>query len=789
MDKHYDFKVKEKELQDFWDKKEIYKFDIKTKGEVYSVDTPPPTVSGAMHIGHAFSYAQQDFVIRYKRMRGFNVFYPFGTDDNGLPTERLVERTKKVKSTRMDRQEFRELCLKTVNEIKPEFVKPWKMLGISCDFKQSYSTIDPHCQKTSQSSFLNLYKKDLIYQEESPVSWCPKCQTAIAQAEFENVDMTSHFNDIVFKQKGKDLIIATTRPELLPACVALAVHPEDERYKDIIGKFATVPLFSYDVPIIKDEDVDKDKGTGIMMVCTFGDKEDVEKWYKHKLPLKVVIEKDGTMNDRAGKYKGLKLKEARQEILKDLKEEGLLIRQQDITHAVNLHDKCGTEIEILKTKQWFVKILEKKQDLIDAADKITWYPKHMKSRYIHWVENLNWDWCISRQRHYGVPIPVWYKDGKVILPKEDELPIDPLKDTSKEDRGTPEEDVFDTWMTSSLTPQIALRKVEDSELFKNFPMSLRPQAHDIIRTWAFYTITKAIYEDDDIPWKDIVISGHALDPHGKKMSKSKGNVVDPLKVMDQYGADALRFWAAGSKLGEDLPYQEKDIITGKKMVTKLWNASKFCLIHLSDFDEKSTPELKMMDRWLLSKLHKMIKSCTEDFDRYEYSKTKAETEKFFWNTFCDNYLEVSKNRLYNPDIVGQDATDSARFALYHSLLAQLKMIAPIMPHITDEIFRMFYADKIHILSIHNTYWPEWNEEMMDEEAEEIGDIAIEIIARVRKYKSDNNMSLKTELDKLKVIVTKDLKHFDHVLEDLKATTKAKEIIFEKGNEIEISIQP
>jgi valyl-tRNA synthetase len=648
---------------------------------------------------------------------------------------------------------------------------------------------------------LNLYKKGLIYQEESPVSWCPKCQTAIAQAEFENVDMTSHFSDIVFKHGGEDLVISTTRPELIPACVALAVHPDDERYKKFHGKFAGVPLFDYDVPIIVDSSVAVDKGTGLMMVCTFGDKEDVEKWYKHKLPLKVVITPDGKMNDKAGKYEGLSLHDARKEILKDLELGGMLLNQKDISHAVNVHDKCGTEIEILKTKQWFVNILKHKEELIEAADKITWYPEHMKTRYIHWVENLNWDWCISRQRHYGVPIPVWYKgkegeNKEIIVADESKLPIDPLQDEIK--GAEPETDVFDTWMTSSLTPQIALDRVGDKGWKNNFPMNLRPQAHDIIRTWAFYTITKAIYEDNDVPWKDIVISGHALDPKGKKMSKSKGNVVDPLKVMDQFGSDALRFWAAGSKLGEDLPYQEKDLVTGKKMVTKLWNASKFCLMHLSEFEVDSTPELLIMDRWLLAKLHRMIKSCTEDFDRYEYSKTKAETEKFFWNTFCDNYLEIAKDRLYKSDKVGQHATDSARYTLYHSLLAQLKLIAPIMPHITEEIFQMYYAEKMKgysdggkksFVSIHNTSWPEWKESMFDPEAEKVGDTAVEIVGMVRRDKSEKNLSLKTPIKELFVRVDKELIHgLSHALEDLMATTKAEEIIFEDGKEGELELK-
>jgi len=408
LPKHYDFKASEEQWQRFWAETGIFRFDPEKEGEVYSVDTPPPTVSGTMHLGHAFSYAQQDYVVRFQRMRGKNVFYPFGTDDNGLPTERLVEKERKVRAQSMTRDEFRKLCLDYVTETKPAFIQDWVRLGMSCDFSQSYSTIDPHCQKTAQKSFLDLYQKGYLERKETPVAWCPKCQTAIAQAEFESVDMTSHFNDLIFRAGEEELVIATTRPELLPACVALCHHPDDKRYAHLKGKFAKVPLFDYDVPIISDETVDREKGTGLMMVCTFGDKEDIEKWHKYKLPLKVIFTKDGKLNEHAPGYEGLTIREARAKIIEDLKAEGLLIRQEQITHAVNMHERCGTEVEFLKTPQWFINLLDHKEELLEAADQIRWYPEHMKVRYQHWVEGLNWDWCISRQRFYGVPFPVWY---------------------------------------------------------------------------------------------------------------------------------------------------------------------------------------------------------------------------------------------------------------------------------------------------------------------------------------------------------------------------------------------
>jgi len=417
LPKRYDPKESEAKWQKFWQDEEVYVYNVDGR-PTYSVDTPPPTVSGKMHMGHAFSYTQQDIVVRYQRMIGKNVFFPFGTDDNGLPTEKLVEKNKKILARKMKREEFIHICNEFIEEQKPKFIKAWQEIGMSADFTKSYSTINEHCQITSQASFIDLYKKGRIYRQESPISWCVKCQTAIAQAEFESVEKNAQFNDIKFTSHGKELVISTTRPELLPACVALFYNPEDKRYKELEGKFAMVPLFNYEVPILADESVAMDKGTGLMMVCTFGDKEDVEKWHKFDLPLRVVFEKYGVLNELATEFKGMKIEEARKGIIEKLKEIGALVSQKDIVHATNVHERCKTPIEFLKSKQWYIKVLDKKQELLEAANQITWYPEHMKVRYDHWVQNLNWDWCISRQRHFGIPVPVWtHKEtGEVILP-------------------------------------------------------------------------------------------------------------------------------------------------------------------------------------------------------------------------------------------------------------------------------------------------------------------------------------------------------------------------------------
>ncbi len=802
LPKKYQPQEVESKWQKYWEEKAIYRFDPKSEKPVYSIDTPPPTVSGKMHLGHSFSYSQQDFLVRYKRMKGFNIFFPFGTDDNGLATERLIEKEKGVKSAQMDRQEFVKLCLTTLKKIRPKYLADWKAIGMSCQWDIFYTTIDDHSRKISQWSFLDLYQKGREYRKEAPTVWCPECRTAIAQVEMEDKQIESTFNDIVFKienqdssQKSQDLIIATTRPELLPACVAIFYHPEDKRYQKLKGKKAKVPLFNFEVPILKDERADPEKGTGIVMCCTFGDQTDVE-WFKaHNLPLKEAITKEGLMTEIAGKYQGLKIKQAREKIIEDLKAQGLLKKQEKITHPVNVHERCGTELEILNSKQWFIKYLDLKDQFLEQGKIINWHPAHMISRYNNWVKGLQWDWCISRQRLFGVPFPVWYcaQCDEVILAKEEDLPVDPLKDTppvkqcpqceSKE--FIPENDVLDTWATSSLTPQLSTWLLKDKKLQdKVYPMSLRPQAHDIISFWLFNTLVKSYLHFKKIPWKNVAISGWALDPKGRKMSKSKGNVIEPQEMIKKYSADCLRFWASNSKLGEDVPFQEKEFVTAQKLITKLWNASKFCLMHLEDYDPKSqTPKnFELIDRWLLSKLNQLIQKSTQHYDNYDYNHPRLDTENFFWHTFCDNYLEMVKDRLYNPDQRGEQARKSAQYTLYHSLLTILKLFAPILSHITEEIYSHYFKEKEDQLSIHISLWPEADPSLISEEAENIGDKIIEIVMAVRKFKTEHTLSLKEEISS--IIIEADKKDFQELLEaqdDLKATTKAKEIKQGKGD--------
>ena len=663
--KNYDFKDAEARTRKFWEAERVYAFDPKSKAPVFSIDTPPPTVSGKMHIGHASSYAQQDFIARYKRMRGFSILYPFGTDDNGLPTERLVEKLKGVRGSNMERQEFIGLCLSTLAEIRPPFIEDWKKIGMSCDFSLFYSTIDDNSRRVSQKSFLELLADGRVYRKDSPSVWCPTCGTAIAQAEIEDADTESTFNDIKFKiENNKDLVIATTRPELLPSCVAVFVHPEDERYKKLLGKKVTVPLFGQRVDILTDSRVDPTKGTGAVMCCTFGDKVDVE-WYKaYRLPLVESTGRDGKMTSVAGKHAGLSVKDARKAILHDLEKEGLLVAQKKITHAVGVHERCKTDIEILHTKQWFVGVLGLKDVLLKRGREIAWHPEHMRSRYENWIHGLQWDWCVSRQRFFGVAIPVWYcaKCGEVIAADEKQLPIDPLKDKPSRackcgsSEFVPEKDVLDTWATSAVTPQIVQSLIPKTKLGT---MSLRPQAHDIITTWLFYTVVRSHLSVNPLPWEMVAISGHVLDSRGKKMSKSLGNVVEPQPLLDKYGGDALRFWSASAKLGDDYNFVEKELVTGAKTVTKLWNASKFTLMHLQDYKPGKT-KLEAFDAYMLEKVKEAFFHSIAAFEEYDYSTARRIVERLFWTTFADNYLEIVKDRVYNPDKRGSGARETAQ---------------------------------------------------------------------------------------------------------------------------------
>lgn len=760
----------EQNLRKHWEKEKIYQFDKKSKSKIYSIDTPPPTVSGNMHIGHAFSYSQQDFIARYKRMRGFNVFYPFGTDDNGLPTEKLIEKIKNVKSKSMSRAAFIELCLTTLKQITPDFISDWKNLAISCDYNMFYSTIDKHSQKISQKSFIELYKKKEIYQKEFPTIWDTEFQTPVAQAELEDKEQETLFTTIKFQCEKKDILIATTRPELLPACVAIFINPDDKKNKHLIGKKAIVPIFGQQVPILADKSADPEKGTGILMICSYGDKFDVDAIQRHKLNPKVIINKDGTMNLPNTDYNQLRIKQARAKILEDLKNNNLITEQKSIKNIVNVYEKSGIPIEFIPTEQWFIKILDKKHKLIEQGKKIKWHPSHMQKRYDNWINGLDWDWSISRERHFGIPIPVWYcrKCKEIIIAQEKELPVDPIQ-TKKtcpkcKSQTEPEEKVLDTWATSSLTPQIG-EFISDNKI--KLPYSLRPQAHDIIRTWAFYTIAKSLMHENKIPWENIAISGFVT-MNGEKMSKSKGNVINPRTVMETYGVDALRYWASSSNLGEDLDYQEKELVAGKKFVTKILNATNFVFMNLKH--QAKMPKLEPTDRLFLLQLNKTIEQATTAFDNYNYSRAKSEADSFFWKTMADNYLEIVKYRVYNGN---EQEKASAYYTLYQSLLTILKLMAPITPYITDHLYQEHFKKYEKTSSIHITQWPEKFKIKSEKSEDKTWNKLIEIITQVRQEKSKAQKSVKAEI--ILYLPKSDQTLLQPVLLDLKAVTASKDI--------------
>ncbi len=787
MQKNYDFKQIEKEMQKFWKENSIYSFDFENQKEVYSIDTPPPTVSGSLHIGHIFSYTQAEMIARFKRMQGYNVFYPFGFDDNGLPTERLVERDEGIIAKNLPRNEFIKRCVTTSAKYEKEFKDLWQSLGFSVDWSLQYETISPIVQRISQKSFIRLLKDKKAYMKESPVLWCTECQTSIAQAELETVEKDVDFNYIKFKIGEEELIVATTRPELLYGCVCLFVNPKDDRYKRYIGKNAIVPLYGYEIPVLTDDKADIDKGTGVVMCATFGDSTDAE-WYEiHKLPYRRVILPDGSIDKDVPLIGGLKVLPARTHIIGLLSESGLLLESKCIRHTVAVHERCGKEIEILPSKQWYIDILTNKEIYLKAADKINWYPEHMKNRYISWVENLKWDWCISRQRYFGVPFPIWYcKDcGKIVFADEEMLPVNPFEAKPGTpcscgcEEFIPESSVFDTWATSSVTPQINAKWGEANDIsYKILPMSLRTQAHEIIRTWAFYTIVKSLYHTGKIPWKDIMVCGFVLAKKGEKISKSKSNSeLSPKSLIENHSADTIRYWAANSKLGTDTFFSIDELGISKRFITKLWNASKFSISHLYDFNINDDVYLMPVDKWIIERCKQTIINTKKLLDQYEIGPARHEIDDFFWKDLCDYYLEIVKERLYQPELHGYKERQSAQYALYYCMFNTLKLYAVYVPHITEYIYQEFFRQNENIISIHNLYWE--TDESLDNDIILFGEKLKEIIAKTRKYKSENALSMKSEIKEI-VINTdeKFMELFKQTINDIKACCRAKEIIIQ-----------
>jgi valyl-tRNA synthetase len=819
LEGRYDHRGVEPRLQQRWADLGIYRFDARAAAPLFSVDTPPPTVSGQIHIGHVYSYTQADIMARYRRMRGHTVFYPFGFDDNGLPTERFTEQARGISARAVGREPFIRACLELSGEVERRFERFWKRLGLSVDWRLRYSTIDDRSRRIAQGSFIDLYERGHVERREAPTLWCPHCQTAVAQADVDDRDdVPTTFVTLAFPTvDGRQIRIATTRPELLPACVAVFVHPDDQRYVDLIGATAIVPIFGLQVPILANPEAQPAKGTGAVMCCTFGDVSDVRWWHTYRLPLRVAIRPDGTMDEIAGPYAGALIAQARARIIADLQAQGLALESAHTTHTIGVHERCGTPIEYLVSGQWFIGVLALREQLLEAGRRILWHPAYMHARYESWVEGLSWDWNISRQRYYGVPFPLWYcaDCGAVLLAVRDRLPIDPT--TSQPDtpcaacRSTtfrPETDVMDTWATSSLTPRIcaslAAEHGLDEEAFLAHPLSLRPNAHDIIRTWDFYTIVQSLLHRGEIPWRELMIAGHAQDPSGRKLSKSKLQAADdPTNTIEQFSADAVRYWTAGVRMGGDTALSADAFRQGNRLITKLWNAARFVL-QSSRFPAESqshVPDaaaqprtLSASDRWLLARLGQTVARATAAMEDYEPAGARAAIERFFWSDLCDTYLELVKYRLSGRDLPdGTTATPGERAAAMHTLRTALRgvlaLLAPFLPHVTEEIYLQGgFAEEEGSTSIHVAPWPDAAMFAADREALDAGQTMLAIIEETRRWKAERSLSVATPILMLAITCpAAQLPLLREMRLDLACIARATTIAVSAGEEVSTAI--
>ena len=781
-----------------WDANAVYRFDrSRPRAEVFAIDTPPPTVSGSLHVGHVFSFTHTDVVARFQRMRGKAVFYPMGWDDNGLPTERRVQNYFGVRcdpslpydpsfvapdkpgkhAIPVSRPNFIDLCARLTAEDEKVFEHLWRYLGLSVDWSMTYATIDRRSQRVSQLSFLRLLRRNLAYQLEAPTLWDIDFRTAVAQAELEDREQPGAYHRIRFKVADRDdafVEIDTTRPELIPACVALVAHPDDERYKPLFGRDVVTPLFGVRVPVKAHALADPEKGTGVAMICTFGDLTDVIWWRELSLPVRAIIQTNGafkpvTWGERGwestnparaqehyDQVAGLSAVKARARLVDHLKASGdLLGDPRPITHAVKFYEKGDRPLEIVTSRQWFIRTMEVRDELLARGRELQWHPSYMQARYENWINGLAGDWCISRQRFFGVPFPLWYKvraDGSIdhdarLLPSDDRLPIDPSTDMPQgyapDQRNQPggfagDPDVMDTWATSSLTPQIAGRWEEDPDLFSRvFPMDVRPQAHDIIRTWLFDTVLRSHFEFNSLPWAHAAISGWVLDPDRKKMSKSKGNVVTPMGLLEEHGSDGVRYWAASGRSGTDTAFDTGQMKVGRRLAIKLLNASRFVLAKPEPHGAVTAP----MDRGLLTRLARIVRESTDDLDQFNYTRVLERVETFFWS-FCDDYLELVKGRRYGDH--GAALAASANGALLTALSTMLRLFAPFLPFVTEEVWSWWREG-----SIHHATWPSAAEVLApcggveDARGVDALEFAAAVLGAIRKRKSEEQRPLKT----------------------------------------------
>jgi valyl-tRNA synthetase len=783
-----------------WQESGVYRFDRTTeRGGVYAIDTPPPTVSGSLHVGHVFSYTHTDLIARYQRMSGKSVFYPMGWDDNGLPTERRVQNyygvrcdpsrpydgsyeppadsgnlKKATQQVSISRQNFVELCHELTARDEKVFEDTFKHLGLSVDWTQTYETIGDRARRAAQRAFLRNLARGEAYATEAPTLWDVDYKTAVAQAELADRELPGAYHRIGFGRDGAEpVFIETTRPELIPACVALVAHPDDERYSPLFGTTVSTPLFGVQVPVHAHELADPEKGSGIAMICTFGDTTDVTWWRELDLPVRSIVGRDGRIVQTppdgvpAAPYDqlaGLTVKQAQKRIVELLADSGDLVGEpKPITHPVKFYERGDRPLEIVTSRQWYLRNGGRDADLRDAlvkrGDELVWHPGFMQSRYENWVGGLNGDWLISRQRFFGVPFPLWYRldeSGEPVyddplLPDEADLPVDPTSDVpagyTADQRDRPggfaaDPDVMDTWATSSVSPQIAGGWEDDPDLFARvFPYDLRPQGHDIIRTWLFSTVVRSHHEHGSLPWTDAALSGWILDPDRKKMSKSQGNVVTPMGLLEQHGTDAVRYWAANGRLGTDTAFDEGQMKVGRRLAVKLLNASKFAL----GFPEADAgPVTEPVDRALLARLADVVDEATKAFEAYDYTRALERTEDFFWS-FCDDYIELVKGRAYGEDA---DAAASANRALRTALDVLLRLFAPVLPFATEEVWSWWKEGSVHAQA-----WP--TSAPLREAGGAATDpdpltVAADVLQVVRRAKSEAKVSMRTPVTVLTV---------------------------------------
>ena len=824
-----------------WESQGIYRFDrTRTRDTVFSIDTPPPTVSGSLHVGHVFSYTHTDCIARYKRMRGFEVFYPMGWDDNGLPTERRVQNYYGVRcdpslpydpafeppaepdakrQIPCSRKNFIELCQKLTLEDEVVFEDLWRRMGLSIDWSQTYQTIGVNAQRVSQLAFLRNLARGEAYQSEAPTLWDVTFKTAVAQAELEDRERPGAYHRIGFPRssdRGEKVFIETTRPELLAACVALVAHPDDPRYQPLFGTTVRTPAFGVEVPIVAHHLADPEKGSGIAMVCTFGDLTDVTWWRELQLPTRPIIGWDGRIlpdvpewiTDPVGvsNYEaiiGTTSHTAKERMVEMLGAAGDLVGEaREIMHPVKFFEKGDKPLEIVTTRQWYLtnggRDTVLRDRLIERGKELNWHPEHMRVRYENWVGGLNGDWLVSRQRFFGVPIPVWYaldeagnpRYDEILRPAEADLPIDPSSDTpdgyTEDQRGVPngfmgDPDIMDTWATSSLTPQIAGGWERDPDLWSRvFPMDMRPQAHEIIRTWLFSSVVRAHLESDCLPWSDAAISGWILDPDRKKMSKSKGNVVTPMAMLDEYSSDAVRYWAASGRPGTDTAFDVGQMKIGRRLAIKILNASKFVLMLDPTYDASAITEPH--DRARIAALAEAVRQATAAFEQFNYAKALEVAESFFWD-FTDDYVELVKERAYGGQ--GQAKADSAKAALAYSLDTLLRLFAPYLPFVTEEVWSWWQEG-----SVHRASWPEsaaLAELAHGQDPGLLSDLAA-VLTAIRKAKSDANASMRADVASAAITAPADvIERLRTATDDITAVGRIADLTFIKGEPLTVEV--